>query len=279
MPDRDLDITKFSYLSYRSLKKALGEFDAVVECNELAIREFIYNASNDNSQDYIQMLSSKHSVKVNEVDFYKFSSRIRQYYVASVFQQCEQFFKDFKEEWCSYFSEMQWEAPKKGETGFQNILRNTSVHLDSDLIDTYEYYRLIRNYMAHTDRDIGAIRCKHAIVKNNINNFLDKMHLSATPNKLEEIGFDDFIILSNIVKHIAFTISSKSKPSNEIIAKILFLQLSKDDTRKSYNGLKKLKNNQDRYEKAIKNYAATMFGRFSRTDIEDIYTEFKRLLA
>ena len=39
--DKNQDITKFSYFSYRALKNTLGEFDATVECNELAIREFI----------------------------------------------------------------------------------------------------------------------------------------------------------------------------------------------------------------------------------------------
>jgi hypothetical protein len=96
MPDRDLDITKFSYFSYRKLKKTLGEFDAVVECNEIAIKEFIENAPKENLQKYIQQLSSKHKVKVDKVDFLKFSSRIRQYYVASVSQQSEQFLKDFR---------------------------------------------------------------------------------------------------------------------------------------------------------------------------------------
>lgn len=59
MQDRDLDITKFSYPSYRKLKMTLGEFDAVVECNEIAIREFIEHAKKEDLQKYIQQLSKK----------------------------------------------------------------------------------------------------------------------------------------------------------------------------------------------------------------------------
>ena len=40
---RNIDETKFSFKAFRNLKKGLGEFDAVVECNEMAIREFLKN--------------------------------------------------------------------------------------------------------------------------------------------------------------------------------------------------------------------------------------------
>lgn len=154
MPDRDLDITKFAYFAYRKLKKTLGEFDAVVECNEIAIREFIQKAQ---TPGYIERLSDKHNIIVNEVDFMKFGSRIRQYYLASVFQQSEQFLKDFKKEWRDYFYDKEWLDLEKGETVLQNVLRNLSLSISPDLIDFYEYYRLIRNYMSHTDRDINKI--------------------------------------------------------------------------------------------------------------------------
>jgi small ligand-binding sensory domain FIST len=73
MSDRDLDITKFSYYAYRKLKKTLGEFDAVIECNEIAIKEFVEKAPKEKLQQYVQQLSQKHKVKVDEVDFLKFN--------------------------------------------------------------------------------------------------------------------------------------------------------------------------------------------------------------
>jgi len=278
MPDRDLDITKFSYNSYRKLKKVLGEFDAVVECNEIAIREFIEKAKFEDTQKYIQQLSTKHKVRVNEVDFIKFSSRIRQYYVASVFQQSEQFLKNFKEEWKIYFRDKEWSEALNGEARLQNVVRNTSINIPSDLMDVYEYYRMVRNYMAHTDRDIKTLRACYKKVESNNNGFLSEMHLSSIPNSLEGLDFNDFIIITNIIKHIAFLVSSNSKPSNKRIATIL-LKLSQENEKRTYKGIKKLKNNNSRYEKSIQNYAITTFGRFNRMDIEEVITEFKCLLA
>jgi len=76
MQDRNLDITKFSYDAYRKLKKTLGEFDAVVECNEIAIREFIEKSQIEDTRKYIQQLSAKHKLRVDEVNFLKFSTGV-----------------------------------------------------------------------------------------------------------------------------------------------------------------------------------------------------------
>ena len=278
MPDRDLDITKFSYFAYRRLKKTLGEFDAVVECNEIAIREFIEQAEKEDAFKYIQQLSSKHKVKVDEVDFFKFSSRIRQYYVSSVFQQSEQFLKDFKQEWSEYFDNKTWLNINKGETKLQNTLRNLAITLPSDLIEYYEYYRLVRNYMAHTDRDINELKNRRKKILNNKNSFTNNLNIPKIPNELDNIDFDDFLIITNIVKHIAYLISTSSKPNNKRIAEIL-LKKSKENNGKTFKGIKKLKNDNSRYEKAIKNFIKTTFGRFSNNDLDDITIKFKSLLA
>lgn len=278
MPDRDLDITKFSFFAYRKLKKTLGEFDAVVECNEIAIKEFIEQAPKENLQKYIQQLSTKHKVKVDEVDFLKFSSRIRQYYVASVSQQSEQFLKDFRIEWQEYFPEKEWVESGKGETKFQNTLKNISLSLPSDLIDIYEYYRIVRNYMSHTDRDLEELKSRYEKIQKNKNEFLSDLHLSRLPNTLNDIDFSDFLILTNIVKHIAYLISTSSKPDNDRIAEILF-DKSKADDGKTFKGLKKLKNDKDRFENALKSYITTSFGRFSNNDINSIYKKLESLLA
>lgn len=276
MPDRDSDITKFSFFAYRKLKKTLGEFDAVVECNEIAIREFLEQAEKEDVNKYIEQLSLKHKVKVNEVDFLKFTSRIRQYYVSSVFQQAEQFLKDFKNEWVEYYPKVGWSDLNKGETKFENTIRNIKIVLPSDLIEIYEYYRIVRNYMSHTDRDKEELKRRLKQIEKNSNTFLKDFHLSGMPNKLEDIDFTDFLILTNIVKNVAYEFSTKSKPDNKRVAEILY-ELSKEN--KSYKGLKKLKNDNERYDKAIRSFITSNFGRFSSRDMADTSNEFKRLLA
>jgi len=278
MPDRDLDITKFSFFAYRKLKKTLGEFDAVVECNEIAIKEFIEQAPKENLQKYIQQLSTKHKVKVDEVDFLKFSSRIRQYYVASVSQQSEQFLKDFRIEWQKYFPEKIWIEPAKGETKLQNTLKNVSLSLSNDLVEVYEYYRLVRNYMSHTDRDLEELKNRLKKIHSNQNDFLKDSNLSSLPNSVDDINFSDFLILTNVVKHIAYLISTESKPENERIAEVLF-DKSKENDKATYKGLKKMKNDKDRFERALRSFITTNFGRFSSQDLDSVSKKLGSLLA
>lgn len=277
MPDRDLDITKFSYPAYRKLKKTLGEFDAVVECNEIAIKEFIEQAKGKDVRDYVSQLSSKHKVKVNEVDFFKFNSRIRQYYVTSVFQQSEQFLIDFKTEFKQYNTNYTWKPKQDGETVLVNVLGNTSVSFSSDLIEVYDYYRIVRNYMAHTDRDLSDLRKRYKRILSNENEFLSDLNIQFHPNGIEDINFSDFLILTNIVKHIAYIISTSSKPTNDRIAEILFDNLKSDG--RAYKGIKKLKNNPERYEKALNRYIRVSFGRFSNNDLNLVSKKLISLLA
>lgn len=285
MTDRHSDITKFSYFSYRSLKKRLGEFDAVVECNEIAIREFIEKSKTTDTKKYIQELSSKHKVKVDEVDFIKFSSRIRQYYVSSVFQQSEQFFADFQEEFKKYNDEKVWIQVKTGETKLHNLLINvfgTEQNIESaiskDIQICYNYYRLVRNYMAHTDRDIKELTKLHNEIISNDNEFLQQLNLSGLPNKYYEINFEDFRFITNIIKHIAYIICINSKPDNERIAQILF-EKSKENKKAIYNRIKKTKNDKIRYTNAIENLVKTNFGRFSTKDKLEVTEKLKSLLA
>lgn len=288
MSDRNLDITKFSYKSYRILKKRLGEFDAVVECNEIAIKEFVERAkvAPNGINRYIQELSIKHNVNVDYVDFDKFSSRIRQYYIASVSQQFEQFLFDFKKEFQLYFGdELTWKVRIDNETVLENSLKNVfngkmlkPSTISNDLTLCYEYYRLIRNFMAHTDRDKKRIEQIHSKIHKNKNVFINELELQSLPNKIYEIDFSDFILFTNIVKHLAFNLSVSAKPNNERITEILF-NVVDNESGTFFQGIKKLKNDDVRYSKAIKNHLRTNFGRFSSSDSTEIVNKFKNLLA
>lgn len=82
---RDSEEPKISFKAFRNLKKGLGEFDTVIECNEMAIREFLKNLkTSQNQKQFIQDLSQKHEVRVDTVSVDLFSLRIRIFYILSV---------------------------------------------------------------------------------------------------------------------------------------------------------------------------------------------------
>lgn len=132
--------------------------------------------------------------------------------------------------------------------------------------------------MSHTDRDLEELKNRYKKIQTNKNEFLNELHLSSLPNPVNDINFTDFLILTNIVKHIAYIISTSSKPENDRIAEILF-DKSKDDNSKAFKGLKKLKNDKERFENALRSFITTNFGRFSNDDIKVVSKKLESLLA
>lgn len=59
----------------------------------------------------------------------------------------------------------------------------------------------------------------------------------------------------------------------------MFVRMRKSEKSMSFKGLKKLKNDKDRFENALKSYITTSFGRFSNADINSIYKKLESLLA
>jgi hypothetical protein len=67
---------RFGMLFYNQLKRELGEIDASAACLELAMREFIAASKlASNPTAFIQQLSGKHGIQVDEFDITLFVQR------------------------------------------------------------------------------------------------------------------------------------------------------------------------------------------------------------
>jgi hypothetical protein len=287
--NRDLSITKFSFKSFRNLKKGLGEFDAVVECNELAIREFLKNLNKSPNQDtYIQELSENHNVRVDTVLVKLFAPRIRQFYIMSVMQKSEQFFDEFKTEYKSYGNT--WINKIDGETEFDNLLKNVFgtkakgiTEIGEEVYNGFEYYRLVRNRFAHSeeknDKKLNGYYEKAEKYKTfyNIN-----FHCVAVPNGYKKINFDDFLLFTNIIKNIGYTLCEKCKPDNQKLAEIISKHEIEISETKSINAVKsllKIKNKEPRFTNSIGNLLNTNFGRINEKDRDEIISHLLSILA
>lgn len=286
---RDINETKFSFKAFRNLKKGLGEFDAVVECNEMAIREFLKNldASVDKTK-FIQDLAQIHSVRVDTVRIDLFSSRIRLFYILSVMQQAEQFFDEFKKEYRSYF-ESEWDNKSDGETDFDNLLKNIYSSkergidgIGKEVYHGLEYYRLVRNRFAHSEsKDLKRLnnQCKKIVEYSDFYN--TSFHSTGCPNTYDKIDFNDFLLLSNIIKNIGYTLCEKCKPDNSVLAKkIVNLELKVEDKIiKPIKTIFRHKNDPTRFSNAIGNLLNTQFGRINNEDKKEIIEHITGILA
>jgi hypothetical protein len=285
---RDKTITKFSYKAFRDLKKRLGEFDAIVECNELAIREFlsVLESSADKNL-HIQKLSAKHKVRVDTVNLKLFAPRIRQFYVTSVMQQAEQFIEEFIIEYKGYNNN--WENKVDGETDFDCLLRNIYGttgngirQIGEEVYHGFEYYRLVRNRFAHSEsKDLKLLdnHCKKIAA---YYPFYNSNFVSVgCPNTYSGINLNDFLLCTNIIKNIGYTLCEKCKPDNSKLADhILKLEIKTDNKRvvKPLKSILKLKNNAVRFEKAIENLLNSTFGRINSVDRKEILNHIEKTL-
>lgn len=282
---RNINETKFSFKAFRNLKKGLGEFDAVVECNEMAIREFLNNlkASRDQKK-FIQDLSNKHDVRVEAVNIDLFSSRIRLFYILSVMQQAEQFIDEFRKEYKTY--NPTWTNKVDGDTDFDNLLQNIFsskrqgiTEIGEEVYYGFEYYRFVRNRFAHSEeKDIKKLDnlCQKVIQFSAFYN--SKFHSFSSPNNYGKIDFNDFLLCTNIIKHIGYTLCEKCKPSNSQLAeKIATLEIKVDNkTIKPIKNINKLKNSPERFSNAIGNLLNSNFGKINSSDRDEIIKRLKK---
>lgn len=285
---RDINETKFSFKAFRNLKKGLGEFDAVVECNEIAIREFLENLESSKDQkQFIIDISQKHKVKVDTIRTDLFSSRIRLFYILSVMQQAEQFFDELRKEYKTYNTS--WAEKEDGETDFDNLLRNFFSskgrginEIGKEVYHGFEYYRLIRNRFAHSEeKDLKKLEHQCLKIREYVNFYNLTFHSFDSPNNYDKIDFNDFLLFTNIIKHIGYTLCEKCKPDNAQLAeKICTLEIKLEN--KTINPLKnifKLKNDPDRFSNAIGNLLNSTFGKINYNDRNEIIQHINRILA
>lgn len=278
MSDRLKDITKFTYVCYRRFKRQLGEFDATVACTELSIRELDHQYGKAKDQQlFIESLSNKHQINVDLFDYSKLALRANKYYILSVHQQLEVFLENFKLEF-KEICNLNWAARSDGESLMDNSIRNVESHCGEErfsrrMIDIYDYYRLIRNQIAHGDKNNEQIHQQYKKVEEDKQQILDQFNLDSGINELDELCFDDFLLFTNVAKNLAFGLSYNAFPSIKLIAKKIIENPINKRT------LTKVKNNEDRFRNALKSIHSTKYGRISENDFKDLHLYVIGLLA
>lgn len=246
----------FRLRCHSELFKELGEYDAIVEFTEVAIRDFIKQVPNGDFNKYLEKKSAEHGIRVNSVKEEMFRSRISQSYILSVFQTFELYLRKLKNEYGDLYNlkivlaDTSDSLLKKTMQKISNSKR-INQEIGESRIETFEYYRAIRNKYAHEyidDKKMGRAFSKITEFKTNIEkNYPD---LNA-PNLWTEIGFDDFILFTRTVKDIARGIAVLVEPMDETVYISYYRRA---------NLFTKFNENRDRKITALKNDIKERFG-------------------
>ncbi len=268
--------TSFKFKSYRNLKNNLGKFDAIVEYNELAVREFFACAEGyENPNEYISLLSERHHIRVNAVNLSAMPTRIAQFYILSVFQQAEEFLENFRREY-KEFVQKEWADDEK-DSLLEKILKNIgTVFLENRSaigelkLEIFDYYRLVRNQFMHTEIKGERLNTYFGKLRNYSEHINAEYKVNQAPNKYNEMSFEDFILFSRVTKDIAFELCQLGRPSDEELVHRIQRLDQEEGSGVNFSKLKKLKNNRTRLENALYNLLREQYALVDKSEAEPI---------
>ena len=205
-------MNRFRLPCYLGLKRELGQIDACVECLEIAIREFLWQCSvSENLQVAIQGLSRKHGIRVDAVDVARFRCQSVGLQLIGVTQAFETFLD-------SYLREHPRLGSRNGREDSETLLnfvirRLVSTSKTQELKQAldyrlYDYYRLLRNELAHSGvepEDIGrsALRSKALNSLRVECSGSEEYKALKAPNAASDVSFDDYVLFSRVAKRLA----------------------------------------------------------------------------
>lgn len=215
--------TAFSFPALRQLQRYLGETDALVELTELAARSFIAAANQSgNVGDFVDNEAKNHGIRVNLGEVACLTRHLARNYIVTVYHAAETFFRDFRREHIALYQKT-WSGDGNDIDPLTVVLKNIAVSeaeaeskIGSDLVSRFQYYRIVRNWVAHTkesDDTKPAEKFSEISIYSPINSSL--FSSVAAPNPPSKLCFDDFIFFSRLTKLIAERICDVSKPPIE----------------------------------------------------------------
>lgn len=230
-----------------SLFAAMGEDDAINEYIEVLIR----GIENEKiSEERFQELAQKFGIKVNDVSIKCAMSKIRNNYIISVYKDFEAFLSDFERYLSDYGSNLEpkMDGESKLKRLYKSILNISRVNSQEYLLLLIcDYYRLLRNCIAHTEslNNLKVAYDKIQLRSKELRSMFPKLN---APNRMGSIQFDDFVLYSRAVKLLAEYLWENIEYDDEKIVAAIDI--------KKYM---KFKNNYRRFYAAVKNEVQECF--------------------
>jgi hypothetical protein len=213
------------YQSYHQLLKKLGHSDGMAEVIEVAIRDFIEQASaHGDARDYLLQRAQHQGIIVHELDAGNIPIRAANFYVVVAYQHLESFINDFLTEASLALGEdfddrgskesvLNWALrvlPGGIARNKQKIWRERYLLLD--------YYRRVRNFFVHDHNLKEAMHRAFRTVERLRPLILEDYQLNA-PNEPSLLTMDDFLLFTRLIKYLATDFRRICQPNRDQILK------------------------------------------------------------
>lgn len=197
--------TTFNIPSNRLLWLSLGQYDSLVEYQEVASRLMLaaYDSTKETFREYLIRVSQNTGVYLNDITLQNFKQAQYQGYLIYPNASFDEFLTGFVDD-VKILIDSQFSESNINGCHFDKVidaLKNIGIvpNIDQAKINLYHYYRLLRNDVAHRLNNSYAVEY-NAIDLNAINGFYPTL---AKPQPKASLNFDDFILCTANVKNIA----------------------------------------------------------------------------
>lgn len=259
----------FNLPSMRRLWQVLGEYDALVEYIELTTRMFKTSFESQHELTFPEFLSSeamKENICLNDLTLDNYETFKYKYYLILPNSSFDRFLDDFMIDFHTLFDK---NIPlSRHKTKLHSIVDylvgdSFSILLEDFSISLYDYYRLIRNSLAH-----DSLKKEPEIVEIfsslNIADVNSRYPRLSAPHDMNNLTFDDFILCTANIKSIA------DKLTKSLENKIDWGKFSRRNSN-LFPKLKKFRSNRTRQVSYIKNVISDIYGiRLSDTCVDNI---------
>lgn len=232
--DNDLDMP-FSFPATRDLWQYLGEFDALTQMNELALRDFLYRRERirhsfgeKQAAAFVTKKSKKYNIGVHADVANRLALGMAHQYVCMVWNCADTFFRTLRSEHQAV-TESSWTGDTKGKSRLDFALENlysskqqgrTAIGLHRYLL--LEYARLIRNRIVHSrSTSEETVEEAYKDLTPHVGTIREEYGPKHALGRMNALTFENAVLFSRVAKHVATTLNDHAQPTNAQLAKAI----------------------------------------------------------
>lgn len=277
MHNRSIRKNKFNLPSMRKLWKEMGGYDALVEYNECAVKNFIRKweeakAAGLKYSDFIRSQAAEVYINLGYINIDQYQQDIYRWYLIHPYGYIDHFIKEFKCDLKSFGFEINLDTPDK--SALERLIAGLkaagiSISVEEFKLDLDKYYHRFRNLLAHKlgDKELNKIKnLFEKLPKDRILQFYPSLK-----EALSEPGvltFDDYTLCTANLKNITDTITTD-------VYSALDWSTFEFDNERVKKAIKHFNGNLTRQYNYIKRYIFSQYGiELAEDQLQILYEKF-----
>lgn len=262
MHNRSIRNNKFNLPSMRRLWKTMGGFDALVEFNECAVRQFIkayeqYKSQQPDATDFIKNQAFEVGVNLRDIDINHYRQDLYRWYLIHPYGCIDNFINEFKEDLKLFGFDINLDF--KDKSPLEKLIAGMkesgiTISVEKFKLDLDTYYRRCRNLLAHKLNDEERKKITPYYTKLQKDKIFN--HYPSLTNALSRacmLEFDDYTLCTANLKNIADTLTT------DVLSKINW-ETFDIESLECAKKLRKYKQKPERITKAIRGIISSRYG-------------------